>query len=97
MTSNSSIHQNDLGVKVQCKLYLTYVLQLITPTSISCFDRGCSYLATASLYGVFITKNVSDHKWASTRQNLSSGLVKRRDSNQSPQLQRQDGKLKFRL
>ena len=65
MTSNVSDHQYlyDLEVKVQGKLYLRYVLQLITRTRISCFDRGSSYLATASLYGVYITTNVSDYNY----------------------------------
>ena len=35
--------------------------------------------------------------WASSRQNLSSGFLKKQDSNQSSQLQRQARKLKFRL
>ena len=35
--------------------------------------------------------------WASTRQNLSSGIPTKRDSNPSPQLQRLARKLKFRL
>ena len=35
--------------------------------------------------------------WASTRQNLSCGFLTKRDSNQSPQLQRFARKLKFRL
>ena len=34
--------------------------------------------------------------WASTRENLSSGVSKKRDSNQSTQLQRLARKLKFR-
>ena len=34
-------------------------------------------------------------KWASTRQNWSSGFLKKRHSNQSPQLQRLARKLKF--
>ena len=33
--------------------------------------------------------------WASSRENLSSGFPSKRDSNQSPQLQRQSRKLKF--
>ena len=35
--------------------------------------------------------------WAVTRQNLSSGFLKKRDSSQSPQLQRLARKLKFHL
>ena len=35
--------------------------------------------------------------WALTQQNLSSGFLKKRDLNQSPQLQRLARKLKFRL
>ena len=34
-------------------------------------------------------------KWASSRENLSSGFPSKRDSNQSPQLQRQSRKLNF--
>ena len=34
--------------------------------------------------------------WASSRENLSSGFPTKRDSNQSPQLQRRARKLKFR-
>ena len=37
------------------------------------------------------------YTWASTRQNLSLGFPTKRDSNQSPQLQRLARKSKFRL
>ena len=40
---------------------------------------------------------ISDNKWALSRQNLSSGLPTKPDSNQSPRLQRLARKLKFRL
>ena len=39
----------------------------------------------------------SETKWAATRQNLSSGFLKNRVSNQSPQLQRLPRNLKFRV
>ena len=39
----------------------------------------------------------SSIKWASTQQNLSSGFLKKRDSNQSLQLQRLARNFKFRL
>ena len=41
------------------------------------------------------TESIS-YIWASTRQELSSGFPTKRDSNQSPQLQRLARKLKFR-
>ena len=41
--------------------------------------------------------DVCTYIWASLRQNLSLGFPSKRDSNQSPQLQRLAGILKFRL
>ena len=44
-----------------------------------------------------ITQLLVYYKWASSRENLSSGFPKKRVSNQSPQLQRLARKLKFHL
>ena len=41
--------------------------------------------------------SVLNIKWASMRQNLSSGFLKRHGSNQSPQLHRPARNLKFQL
>ena len=40
---------------------------------------------------------IYNNNWAATQQNLSSGFLKKRDSNQSPQLQKLARNLKFRL
>ena len=55
-----------------------------------------SKMLTAVTLIFFLQYYLAD-KWASTRQNLSSGFNTKRDSNQSPQLQRLARKLKFPL
>ena len=44
-----------------------------------------------------ISYNTLTINWASMRENLSLGFPKKRDSNQSPQLQRLAGIVKFSL
>ena len=46
--------------------------------------------------GQVLTSLLVTNIWASTRQNLSSGFLKKRGSNQSPQLYRPAGNVKFR-
>ena len=58
--------------------------------------------ARMCVFGVFvmrikIVKGYGVNKYASSPQNLSSGFPTKRDSNQSPQLQRLAKKIKFRL
>ena len=45
MTKNISDHRYDLEVKGKGQIHLKSVLQIETRTSLSPFDRSCSYLA----------------------------------------------------
>ena len=62
------------------------------------FSQIQMYVETdAFTLSLLLESEVSSLIWASTQQNLSSGFLKKRDSNQSPQLQRLARKLKFGL
>ena len=83
-------------------------VEMASTGEVACFgeDRYEAYLKAQMATGFKIPEknillSIGSFKvkfiWASPRQNLSSGFLKKRDSNQSPQLQRLARKMKFRL
>ena len=75
-------------VLIYCNQILNFIKIFAQSSPVSEVDSStCKCSKMSNLYTI----------WALSWQNLSSGFLKKRDSNQSPQLQRLDRKLKFRL
>ena len=58
---------------------------------------GCLFLALQDDLQVYIIFDFRSFHMASARQNLSSGFLTKRDSNQSPQIQGLAREMKFHL
>ena len=67
------------------------------PKSSFFFDPRSSNLHFFAFCKIFKQFSSLIHYWASSRENMSSGFPRKRDSNQPAQLQRMARKLEFRL